>query len=116
MPAMSEEASSGSGRSTESPQVDIGSLQHYRNRVGPELRLMRQAQGRNRCCPLLVVPALRSLCFLAATKYLGCKLYCLCKQRLPRNLDVQDLVCALLEAVSHALDETMSGNFRVCVL
>ena len=48
MPAMSEEGSSGSGRSAESVQVDIGSLQHYKNRVGPELRLMRQAQGRNR--------------------------------------------------------------------
>lgn len=48
MPAVSEEGSSGSGRSAESVQVDIGSLQHYRNRVGPELRLMRQAQGRNR--------------------------------------------------------------------
>ena len=50
MLAASEEASSGSGRSAEPVHVDIGSLQHYRNRVGPELRLMRQAQGRNRCC------------------------------------------------------------------
>lgn len=48
MPAVSEEGSSGSARSAEAAQLDIGSLQHYRNRVGPELRLMRQAQGRNR--------------------------------------------------------------------
>ena len=49
MTAMSEEASSGSGRSAESLHVDVSSLQHYKNRVGPELRHMRQAQGRNRC-------------------------------------------------------------------
>lgn len=50
MPAVSEEGSSGSGISPEAVHVDIGSLQHYKNRVGPELRLMRQAQGRNRYC------------------------------------------------------------------
>lgn len=49
LPALSEEASSGSGRSGDTIQTDIASLQHYKNRTGPELRLMRQAQGRNRC-------------------------------------------------------------------
>ncbi|DBA80626.1 TPA: hypothetical protein ACH3X1_007876 [Trebouxia sp. C0004] len=48
MPALSEEASSGSGRSADNVHVDIASLQHYKNRIGPELRQMRQAQGRNR--------------------------------------------------------------------
>ena len=50
MPALSEEASSGSGRSADAVHVDIASLQHYKNRIGPELRQMRQAQGRNRYC------------------------------------------------------------------
>ena len=49
VPTVSEEGSSGSGRSPEPVHVDLGSLQHYKNRVGPELRLMRQAQGRHRC-------------------------------------------------------------------
>ncbi len=48
MPALSEEASTGSGRSVDVVHVDIASLQHYKNRIGPELRQMRQAQGRNR--------------------------------------------------------------------
>ena len=51
MPALSEEASSGSGRSADAVHMDIASLQHYRNRIGPELRQMRQAQGRNRYLP-----------------------------------------------------------------
>ena len=50
MPALSEEASSGSGRSADAVHVDVASLQHYKNRIGPELRQMRQAQGRNRYC------------------------------------------------------------------
>lgn len=48
LPGMSEEASSGSGVSANSVHIDVSSLQHYQNRVGPELRHMRQAQGRNR--------------------------------------------------------------------
>ena len=75
MPAVSEEGSSGSGVRPEAVHVDIGSLQHYKNRVGPELRLMRQAQGRNRYCAHLstYTTPQKLLCLFA--KWLACLLH-----------------------------------------
>ena len=106
MPAVSEEGSSGSGRSP--VHVDVGSLQHYKNRVGPELRLMRQAQGRNRYDVHLLPDRLPQKLSFACMLHAAQTLHHLFIQRVRSFVPAVDCGLCTAPCLSHAIRHASS--------